>query len=198
VRYRDVVRRFETGIHSETAPFPGATLFDGLPEASVRRAPGEIVWEGAIEETRGNAPPSVPEEVWRAARGLIRQAPASGEQADERRVISRRIRLSKVPVTRVAYAFAGEEYSFVAIGRAGEERFRADRFPPRWSRMQRFLSALTSDQARDDSADLTRTPTDITILEDYRARRLRAEAREDLTPAIAEEIAAESSRAADD
>ena len=198
VRYRDVVRRFETSIHGEALPFSGATLLDGLSEAAVRRAPGEIVWEGAIEETRGSAPAGVPEEVWRAARDLIDRTPASGAQADERQVISRRIRLSKVPVTRVEYAFAGEEYSFVAIGRAGEERFRADRFPPRWSRVQRFVSALTSDQAHDDPADLTRTPTDITILEDYRARRLRAEAREDIPSVASDDSALEPSHAVDD
>jgi hypothetical protein len=179
VRYRDAVRRFETSIHSETLPFTGATLLDGLTEEAVRRAPGEMVWEGAIEETQGNAPKGVPDEIWQAARDLIARTPTSGAQADERRVTSRRIRLSKVPVTRVEYAFAGEEYSFVAIGRTGEERFRADRFPPRWSRVQRFLSALTRDQSREDPVDLTRTPTDITILEDYRARRLRAKMSQD-------------------
>jgi hypothetical protein len=196
VRYRDAVRRFETSIHSETLPFAGATLLDGLSEESVRRAPGEIVWEGAIEETRGSAPEGVSEEVWQAARDLIQRTPASGAPNDERRVISRRIRLSKVPVTRVEYAFSGEDYSFVAVGRSGEERFRADRFPPRWSRVQRFLSALTHDQSRDDPVDLTRTPTDITILEDYRARKRRAEAREDITSSG--ESALEASRAADE
>jgi hypothetical protein len=198
VRYRDVVRRFETSVRGEALPFTGATLLDGISESVVRRAPGEVIWEGAIEETRGNAPEGITEEVWQAARDLMRRTPPSGSQADERRVIWRRIRLSKVPVTRVEYAFAGDHYAFVAIGRAGEERFRAERFPKRWSRVQRFISALTRDQARDDPADLAHAPTDITILEDYRARRRRAEVHEDLTSSTGDEITEASLRASDD
>jgi hypothetical protein len=198
VRYRDVVRRFETSIRGETLPFTGATLLDSISESVVRRAPGEVIWEGAIAETQGNAPEGATEEVWQAARDLMRRTPPLGSQADERRVIWRRIRLSKVPVTRVEYAFAGDNYVFVAIGRAGEERFRAERFPKRWSRVQRFISALTRDQARDDPADLAHAPTDITILEDYRTRRRRAEVREDLTSSTGDEIAEASLRASDD
>jgi hypothetical protein len=184
-RYRDVVRRFETRIHSQALPFTGATLLGGLSETALRRAPGETIWEGGVEDLQGGAPAEVPEEIWRAAHDLIRRPPAaSGSQADGRRIISRRLRFSKVPVTRVEYAFAGEDYSFVAVGRAGEERFWAERFPPRWSRVQRFFAALTRDQGRDEPVDLAHAPTDITILEDYRARRRRAEASADLTPAV--------------
>jgi hypothetical protein len=196
VRYRDVVRRFETTIHGEALPLSGATLLDGLSEAAVRRAPGEIVWEGAVEEMPGSAPDGIPEEVWQTAQDLIQRTPMSGSQPGEQRVISHRIRFSKVPVTRVEYAFAGDDYAFVAIGRAGEERFRAERFPARWSRVQRFLSTLTRDQGREDVVDLAHAPTDITILEDYRARRRQAEARGEMAPA--DEIAPEPFRAADD
>jgi hypothetical protein len=198
VRYRDVVRRFETALHIETLPFTGATLLGGLSETAVRRAPGEVIWEGGVEDAQGSAPDEIPEEVWQAARVLIQRTPPSAApQANGRHVISRRIRFSKVPVTHVEYAFAGEDYSFVAVGRVGEERFWADRFPHRWSRVQRFITALTRDQSREDPVDLTHTPTDITILEDYRARRRRAEAGANLTPA-AEDGAEEPFRAADD
>jgi len=177
VRYRDVLRRFETPIHSQTLPFTGATLLGGLSEIAVRRAPGETIWEGSVEETNEDAPDGIPNDVWQAARDLIQRSPstaADASQLGERRVISRRVRLSKVPVTRVEYHFAGKGYSFVAVGRSGDERFWAETFPPRWSRVQRFLSALTRDQNRDESVDLAHAPTDITILEDYRARRRRA------------------------
>jgi hypothetical protein len=196
VRYRDVVRRFETTIHGEALPLSGATLLDGLSEAAVRRAPGETVWEGAVEEMRRRAPDGIPEEVWQTAQDLIQRTPTSGSQPSEQRVISHRIRFSKVPVTRVEYAFAGDNYAFVAVGRAGEERFRAERFPARWSRVQRFLSTLTRDQGREDAVDLAHAPTDITILEDYRARRRQAEAREDVAPG--DESAPEPFRAVDD
>jgi hypothetical protein len=182
VRYRDIVRRFETTIRGEALPLSGALLLDGLSETAVRRAPGETVWEGDREEIQGEAPAAIPAEVWQAARDLIQRAPSdSGPQTVGRRVISHRVRFSKVPVTRVEYSFAGEEYAFVAVGRTGEERFRAERFPPRWGRVQRFLAALTRDQGRDDPVDLAHAPTDITILEDYRARRRRAEASGDIT-----------------
>lgn len=175
VRYRDVARRFETRIRSETLPFTGATLLGALSESAVRRASGETIWEGGIEDAQEDAPDGIPEDVWQSARDLIERAPpAQTSEADGRRVISRRIRFSKVPVTRVEYGFAGEDYAFVAVGRAGEERFLAERFPPRWSRVQRFVSALTRDQSREDPTDLTRAPTDITILEEYRTRRRRA------------------------
>jgi len=182
VRYRDVIRRFETRIHSQALPFAGATLIGGLSEATVRRAPGETVWDGLIDDLRGEAHTGVPEEIWRAARELTRQAPsapkgtqADGMQTDGRRVISRRVRFSKVPVTRVEYTFAESPFSFVAVGRAGEERFWAESFPPRWSRVQRFISALTRDQDHDEVAGLTDAPTDIAILEEYRARRRRTD-----------------------
>jgi hypothetical protein len=218
VRYRDVIRRLETRIHSQALPFTGATLIGGLSEATVRRAPGETVWDGLIDDLRGEAPAGVPEEIWQAARELTRQAPsasanaaqaegtqAEGTQADGRRVISRRVRFSKVPVTRVEYTFAESPFSFVAVGRAGEERFWAESFPPRWSRVQRFISALTRDQDHDEVAGLTDAPTDIAILEEYRARRRRtdpgapASANQPETPVSGSDDASGGSfRAADD
>ena len=206
VRYRDIVRRFETSVRGAALPLSGATLLEGLTETALRRAPGETVWEGDVEKIQGTAPATIPAEVWQAGRDLIQRAPsttaAPAPQSSEtggRRIISRRIRFSKVPVTRVVYNFAGEEYAFVAVGRAGEERFRAERFPPRWGRVQRFLAALTYDQGRDDPVDLAHAPTDITILEDYRARRRRAETSGDITPRTApEDDAEETFRAADD
>ncbi|MDE3231324.1 MAG: hypothetical protein KGO05_15710, partial [Chloroflexota bacterium] len=51
------------------------------------------------------------------------------------------------PVTRIEYSFAGRMYEALAVGRAGEERFWAETFPPRWNRLSRFVQAVARDLA---------------------------------------------------
>jgi hypothetical protein len=155
------------------------------------------------------APPDVPEGVWKAAvayastvehddsavrdegaarEGAAREGAArertghEGEGArtgGDRHVIGRRLALVRLPMTRVRYHFAGHQYELVAFGAAGKERFWAQAFPPRWSRMGRFLKAVSRDLGELGTGEgapehnHTEAPTP---LDDYRARRAGIEA----------------------
>ncbi|MGZ3675203.1 MAG: hypothetical protein ACXVCO_12930, partial [Ktedonobacterales bacterium] len=73
------------------------------------------------------------------------------------------------------YDFAGHAFSVVAVGRSGSERFWAQTFPPRWSRIGRFLKALSRDL---QGESLPRRPTvplsepgSVSSLEEFRLRR---------------------------
>src|SRR5260221_7178613 len=119
----------------------------------LRRGSGEQVWEGPFDTLAVDspAPGGVPADVWSTAlrfaqgSGRALSAPASAPPPasdGERHVISRRLRLSRLPLTQVDYVFAGKPYSFVAVGRPGAERFWAQSFPPPWGRVSPFLKAL--------------------------------------------------------
>jgi hypothetical protein len=186
VRYRQLVRRFDTEISERRLPFGEGGQVGWLQPHMLRGRVGEVVWEGERDEIYGVAPETIPPEVWAAAQAFVRDplagSPDEGSaerpsKEGERRIISRRVRVSRVPVARVEYAFAGRPFSFVAVGRSGETRFWAQDFPPRWSRVGRFLKALTRD-LQNEGAGLPQKPLvpgngELTSLEDFRARRLR-------------------------
>ena len=92
----------------------------------------------------------------------------------QRRVIGRQARLTRVPLTQVEYTFAGHPFAFLAVGHTGAERFWAETFPPRWSRVGRFVKALVRD-LEDFGGDLSavQRPADVTLLDEYRSRRAR-------------------------
>jgi hypothetical protein len=125
----------------------------------LQRSAGEQVWEGSEAELTGPTPGGVPERVWNEALSLKRaydqrlpetpDAPDAPNAADagERRVISRRLRLVRTPISRIEYGFAGRTYEAVAVGQTGQERFWADTFPPRWNRVSRFFQAVARDIA---------------------------------------------------
>jgi hypothetical protein len=153
VRFRELVRRFDTRIHARSL-FPSGDEGEAITDEMLRRAPGELAWEGTLDELGGSAPGAVPADVWQAAqrhgrdvgREMSADSAATGVPgAGERRVISTRLLLTRVPVTVVSYTFADAPYTFTAVGRAGAERFWAQGFPPRWSRVGRFFKALTRD-----------------------------------------------------
>ncbi|HEX5545778.1 MAG TPA: hypothetical protein VFX24_00110, partial [Ktedonobacterales bacterium] len=87
---------------------------------------------------------------WTVARAL-----ASGENGDEeaspasddldRHVIARRLRLTCIPVTHVEYTYDERELDFTAVGPGGSERFWAESFPARWTRVGRFFKAVMRD-----------------------------------------------------
>jgi hypothetical protein len=149
VRHKQVLRRFDTRIIHRTLPYDQPAPAHWVTPEMLKKAAGEDAWEGPLDALLASRPEEVPEEVWSAAAAFARtpgEPQASSPAApDERRVISRRLRVSRVPLARVEYAFAGKPFSFVAVGRTGVEKFWAQEFPPRWSRVGRFLKALTRD-----------------------------------------------------
>jgi hypothetical protein len=150
IRYREVVRRFDTRTITRTVTPPEAEEAGWLSNAMLKRASAETAWEGALDDVTGEPPLGVPAGIWTVARGL-----ANGENGDtevspesddlDRHVIARRLRLSCIPVTHIEYAFDGRELDFTAVGPSGSERFWAESFPARWTRVGRFFKAVMRD-----------------------------------------------------
>ena len=188
VRHTQVARHFDTHIHQRTLPYGNTEAAGWVTHEMLRKVHAEDAWDGPTSAMSAGAPESVPADVWAAAVAFARtpgEPQASSPAAPgERRVISRRLRLSRVPVTRVEYTFAGKPFSFVAVGREGHEKFWAHEFPPRWSRVGRFLRALSHDLARDaGTASSAGAPGDtlgpsdrpaglLSHIDDFRYRRL--------------------------
>jgi hypothetical protein len=202
---REVVRRFDTRISWRTLPVAG-TAAEWVPQDVLARGTGQRHWDGAVEDALAlaEAPPDVPEGVWKAAVAYAATVDHGDEAkredgaptaAGDRRVIARRLSLVRLPMSRVRYRFAGHQYEVVAFGAAGKERFWAEAFPPRWSRVGRFLKAVSRDLGDlgagegSPAHDQTEAPTP---LDDYRARRAELDAGrpEDLSDSIVGDIQA--------
>lgn len=153
IRQRQVVRRFDTRIRTHVIPPSDPEAAAWVNEQMLRRSVDSQIWEGSETELSGPAPATVPEHVWAAALALKQdgeQQPADASTAggaSERRVLSRRMRLARIPITRIEYGFAGRAYEAFAVGASGQERFWATTFPPRWNRVSRFLQAVARDIA---------------------------------------------------
>ena len=153
IRHQEIARRFDTRIRSRVAPPTGLAEFaPWVTEDMLRRTPGEVVWEGDASDLEGPAPEGAPSHVWQAALELKRadDEEAAREQAEpttsnERRILSRRAILTRAPIVRLEYAYAGRAYEVIAIGHGGAERFWAESFPPRWHRVTRFFQAVVRD-----------------------------------------------------
>ncbi len=180
IRYREVVRRFDTRTISREVMPAKAEEAGWLTSAMLRRAAEEAVWEGELDEVTDEAPLGVPAGVWAVARTLASGA-ADGETSEsgaddpERHVIGRRLQLTCIPMTHVEYSFDGRAFDFTSVGRSGSERFWADAFPARWTRVGRFFKAVVRDLngERDDRKRLpggTGTPR---ALDEYRTRHVR-------------------------
>lgn len=180
VRFQEVVRQFDTRLAAAAVPPDGA--LDWVTDEMLRRVAGEEVWRGAQQALAGPRPPQVPQPVWDTLISLAERQMAERPSAEEgggagagaeRRVIGRQAAVTRVPVARVRYAFAGSEFAFVAVGAAGRERFWADTFPPRWSRVGRFLKALVRDlQLEAGESDRPESlDGQVSDLSAYRARR---------------------------
>ena len=184
IRYRELVRRFDTRIVERTLPVDGIEISHWITEpAALRRVAGEPLWEGRLDALDADAPAQVPASVWAAAldlanedtrqgaQALASQTAGEGAEGDmARRVISRRMRLVRVPLTYVAYTYGGHPFAFTAVGQAGAERFWAQDFPPRWSRVSRFVKALARDLGEGPQRP-ARPGGEISTLDAYRARR---------------------------
>jgi len=193
IRRREVVRRFDTRIGARNLPLDDGAA-EWITEPMLRKSVGEIVWQGAAETMGEHSPRGVPTLVWAAARELASAsqrdarsvaspptteatgADATQPGAGERHVIARQVLLSRTPVTRVEYLFADRPYAFVAVGAMGAERFWSDTFPPRWSRLGRFVQALARDVSgerapRQIEGDGHRSLRDLRDLRDLRAQR---------------------------
>jgi hypothetical protein len=182
VRHTQVVRHFDTHIHQHTLPYGDSAAASWVTHEMLRKVHAEDAWDGPTSAMVAGAPASVPADVWAAAIAFARTPGEPQESSPaapgDRRVIARRLRLSRVPVTRVEYTFAGKPFSFIAVGREGHEKFWAQEFPPRWSRVERFLRALSRDLARDGGATSGAPATSerpsglLSHIEDFRSRRL--------------------------
>jgi hypothetical protein len=152
IRHKEIARRFDTRIRSRVAPIAGLAEVAWVTDDMLRRAQGEIVWEGPASDLEGPVPEGAPSHVWQAAVELKRaddeesaQGQTEPDVASERRTLWRRAILMRAPVTRLEYAYAGRAYEVIAVGRDGEERFWAESFPPRWHRVTRFFQAVVRD-----------------------------------------------------
>ncbi|HET9110181.1 MAG TPA: hypothetical protein VFN78_05080 [Ktedonobacterales bacterium] len=183
IRQRQIVRRFDTRIRSQVLPPTDPEAASWVTEQMLQRSEGEQVWEGAESELSGPTPNGVPERVWVEALALKRaydERPAeeqaamtaTGSDGAERRVLSRRLRLVRTPVTRIEYGYAGRTYEALAVGRAGEERFWAETFPPRWNRVSRFFQAVARDIAGESGRRTMGGPMPLAGVEHDR-RRIR-------------------------
>ena len=187
MRYRELVRRFDTRMTERTLPVTDPMMKEWFHDDMLRRAHGAVEWEGSLDAVGSAAPPGIPDSVWQEtvefARGGERALTTSSPfqpvpQSGERHVLSRKVRLTRIPLVRVDYLFAGQPFAFVAVGSPGAERFWAQSFPPRWGRVSRFVKALARDLTRDASHSSgsfqPKTFQGLSSIEEFRARRDQA------------------------
>jgi hypothetical protein len=184
IRYREVVRRFDTRVISRTVLPAKAEEAGWLSSAMLKRAAAETAWEGTLNDVVGEPPLGVPAGVWAVARALVNDGKGDGseqhvtEQADDpdRHVFARRLRLTCIPITHVEYSFDGRDFDFTAVGPGGSERFWAESFPARWIRVGRFFKAVVRDLngERWENGERRRLPEGAPRpLDEYRTRHIR-------------------------
>jgi hypothetical protein len=192
IRYREVVRRFDTRTISRTVMPTRAEEAGWLSSAMLKRAAEETAWEGTLTEVGAEPPLNIPAGVWAVARALVNddngtgngnssgsgEYPAAASPDDTaRHVIGRRLRLSRIPVARVEYDFDDRAFDFSTVGPGGLERFWASEFPARWTRVGRFFRAVVRDL--NGERDIPRRlpggepGSEPRPLDAYRARRVR-------------------------
>lgn len=177
VRYQEVVRRFDTRVGTRALPLEERAA-DWLSQEALTRAQGEPVWTGALNDARGtqSAPAGVPADVWRealafTAAGMVGLPDGGGAGDGDRRVISRQLSLIRVPLTHLDYEFAARRYVVTAYGPEGQERFWAESFPHRWSRVGRFLRAISRDLGEAGAPPADEQSGRVSALDEYRAKR---------------------------
>lgn len=177
VHFTQVVRQFDSRI-ARASIDPDESL-TWLTEDKLRRVAGEEAWRSSRDVLDEARPDQVPQPVWDALIAVAKQQATEHDTKEseagenERRVIGRQAVVTRIPVGRVRYAFAGQEFSFIGVGAKGRERFWAEVFPPRWSRVGRFLKALVRDlQLEGPSSDRPLASRgEVSDLEAYRTRR---------------------------
>lgn len=178
LRYREVVRRFDTRISNTVLSGSDGARPGWLTDEMLERADGEHIWEGSAQALDGASPDEVPAPVWAAARTIAEKGTSSAgmpaESPAERRVISRQVVLQKIPVTRVEYTFGNQPFSFIAVGSGGSERFWAQEFPTRWARVSRFFAAISRDIGASSALHPSSHVSDVRQvqhIDEFRARR---------------------------
>jgi hypothetical protein len=212
VRHQELARRFDTRLSQSTLPMDDSEMVGWLTEGIVRKSSGEEVWNGPADAVNIAAPAAVPPEVWSSIQAVLQDhrdraanslqdedRGQTGNDAGARHVISRRLVLERVPVTRVEYMFAGQPFAFLVVGQTGRERFWAQQFPPRWSRVSRFLKALARDLQGEGGSASEKSSHEhrLTHLDDFRARKATegtATEEENARSSSAEEAAAARDR----
>ncbi|HEV2236300.1 MAG TPA: hypothetical protein VGR57_06520 [Ktedonobacterales bacterium] len=174
VRFREIVRRFDTRVSQRAVPLDGAAA-KWAPDDVLARGTVELAWQGSVAEVAARlAPEGVPAEVWGEALALASVARAQNPSqagSAERRVLSTVVSIARLALVRMEYSFGGSPYVVVVFGASGRERFWAESFPHRWSRISRFMRALTQDLGE----PLASTPAgQLSDLAEHRARRVAA------------------------
>jgi hypothetical protein len=174
VRFREIVRRFDTRVSYRAVPLASAHA-QWVPDDVLARGAVEPAWQGSVSDLAAQlAPADIPPEVWGEALAFASvaraQQPAQATGA-ERRILSTVVSIVRVPLVRMEYTFGGTPYVVVVFGATGRERFWAESFPHRWSRIGRFMRALTQDLGE----PLSGTPAgQVSDLAEHRARRAAA------------------------
>ncbi|HEY7983724.1 MAG TPA: hypothetical protein VID73_06120 [Ktedonobacterales bacterium] len=173
VRFREIVRRFDTRVSQRAVPLAGAPA-KWAPDDVLARGAVELAWQGAVGDLAARpAPEGVPAEVWGEALALasVARAQQPAQVAAERHVLSTVVSVARLPLVRMEYSFGGSPYVVVVFGASGRERFWAESFPHRWSRISRFMRALTQDLGE----PLSGAPAgQVSDLAEHRARRAAA------------------------
>jgi hypothetical protein len=179
IRHRELVRRFDTRLAEQVVPPELSDVAEWLAHHSLRQVSGEVAWEGAVEDVADRpVPAGIPAALWSAAGELapmIEQAfgDQHAPEQGERRVLSRRMRLLRVPFTQVSYTFAGQPFEFVAVGNPGTERFWAPTFPARWTSVGRFLRAILRDLSAERAEYPVTATGEVSTLAEYHERRMQ-------------------------
>lgn len=179
VHHGEVIRRFDTRLGTHTLPLEDR-MASWAPRDVLARGVGEPIWTGSVDDVSQATPPTqVPPAVWSQALTYVssafakpstRSTPSASES--ERRVIARQVSVVRLPLTRLEYEFAERHYVVVAFGTEGSERFWADSFPHRWSRVGRFLRAISRDLGEAEPPDTSSRPAgQISPLDAYRTRQ---------------------------
>jgi hypothetical protein len=139
IRHREIVRRFE-------AREMGGTVGEAaIPEKVLRKAEGDVMMTvESIQSLENAAPPEgLTEDIWRAAQEAARKH--RQPFAPEQHAVFQSVEFLRVPVVKVAYTYGDAPFTFFAFGAAGKERFWAERFPPRWQRVERFVRTVAQE-----------------------------------------------------
>ncbi len=147
VRHREISRRFDLSVQTRIVGD------SPIPDRSFTAAGGELVYSAELNEEVHPAavPDRVPMDVWRVAVEMAETERASKEnsrsdnpQANSRATLQV-LELVRIPYTKVDYRFGNQDYVFYAYDGLGQEKFYADRFPPRWDRIERLVRAISTD-----------------------------------------------------
>jgi hypothetical protein len=179
VRFREIVRRFDTRVSHRTVPLAGEHA-RWVPEDVLARGAVEPAWQGSVSDLAADQPPDgIPREMWDEALAFAsiaraqQQATSGNGDGAARRVLSTVVSLVRVPLVRLEYSFGDTPYVVVAFGASGRERFWAESFPHRWSRITRFMRAVSRDLG--EPVDLL-PAGQVSDLGEHRARRAAAPA----------------------